>query len=76
MSATEPAEASTLFERYFADGDLEGLMSLYEEGAVFPSRMAPRPGTTRSVRLLRHTSIPAPSWCSEGPLSSPPETWR
>ena len=37
MSATEPAEASTLFERYFADGDLEGLMSLYEEDAVFPT---------------------------------------
>lgn len=37
MSAREPAEASTLFERYFADGDLEGLMSLYEEDAVFPT---------------------------------------
>jgi ketosteroid isomerase-like protein len=37
MIAREPAEASTLFERYFADGDLEGLMSLYEEGAVFPT---------------------------------------
>ena len=37
MSAREPAEASTLFERYFAEGDLDGLMSLYEEGAVFPT---------------------------------------
>ena len=37
MSAREPAEASTLFERYFADGDLEGLMSLYEADAVFPT---------------------------------------
>jgi ketosteroid isomerase-like protein len=37
MSAREPAEASMLFERYFADGDLEGLMSLYEEDAVFPT---------------------------------------
>ena len=37
MSAREPAEASTLFVRYFADGDLDGLMSLYEESAVFPT---------------------------------------
>ncbi len=37
MSAREPAEASRLFERHFADGDLEGLMSLYEEDAVFPT---------------------------------------
>jgi len=37
MSAREPAEASTLFERYFADSDLTGLMSLYEEDAVFPT---------------------------------------
>jgi ketosteroid isomerase-like protein len=37
MSAREPADASTLFERHFAANDLEGLMSLYEEGAVFPT---------------------------------------
>ena len=37
MSAREPAEATILFERYFAEGDLDGLMSLYEEGAVFPT---------------------------------------
>lgn len=37
MHAFEPAEASTLFERYFADGDLDGLMSLYEDDAVFPT---------------------------------------
>lgn len=37
MSALEPAEASRLFERYFANGDLEGLMSLYEKDAVFPT---------------------------------------
>ena len=37
MGAREPAEASRLFERYFADGDLDGLMSLYEEDAVFPT---------------------------------------
>lgn len=28
MSAREPGEASALFERYFAEGDLDALMSL------------------------------------------------
>jgi ketosteroid isomerase-like protein len=37
MRAGEPGEASTLFERCFAEGDLDGLMSLYEGGAVFPT---------------------------------------
>ena len=37
MSAHEPADASASFERYFANGDLEGLMSLYEKDAVFPT---------------------------------------
>jgi hypothetical protein len=37
MSAREPAEATTLFERYFADSDLTALMSLYEGNAVFPT---------------------------------------
>ena len=37
MSAREPADASTLFERHFAENDLDGLMALYEEGAVFPT---------------------------------------
>jgi len=51
MSAREPAEASSLFERYFAEGDLEGLMSLYEEGAVFPT---PR-GTSTGHDEIRAT---------------------
>jgi ketosteroid isomerase-like protein len=37
MSALQPAETSRLFEHDFADGDLDGLMSLYEEDAVFPT---------------------------------------
>ena len=37
MSAHEPAEASRLFERLFAAGDLDGLMALYEDDAVFPT---------------------------------------
>jgi ketosteroid isomerase-like protein len=51
MSAMEPAEASSLFERYFAEGDLEGLMSLYEEDAVFPT---PR-GTSTGHDEIRAT---------------------
>jgi hypothetical protein len=31
MSALQPVETSRLFEQYFADGDLDGLMTLYEE---------------------------------------------
>ena len=37
VSAREPGEASSLFERYFADGDLDALISLYEDDAVFPT---------------------------------------
>jgi hypothetical protein len=44
MSAHEPGEASTLFERYFAEGDLDGLMSLYESEAVFPTANATATG--------------------------------
>ncbi len=51
MTAREPAEASTLFERYFADGDLEALVSLYEETAVFPT---PR-GTSTGLDEIRAT---------------------
>jgi hypothetical protein len=56
MSAREPAEASILFERLFADGDLEGLMSLYEGDAVFP---APR-GTSTTAEVARRQ--PDGSW--------------
>lgn len=37
MKAMEPAEASALFERCFSDGDLDGLLSLYEDAATFPT---------------------------------------
>ena len=37
MGAHEPAEASRLFERLFAASDLDGLMALYEDDAVFPT---------------------------------------
>jgi hypothetical protein len=35
MGASRPDEASRLFEERFASSDLDGLMDLYEEGAVF-----------------------------------------
>ena len=44
MNAHETGEASTLFERYFAEGDLDGLMSLYENDAVFPTANATATG--------------------------------
>lgn len=37
MSSQQPADVSALFERCFADGDLEGLVALYENNAVFPT---------------------------------------
>ena len=51
MNAHEPGEASTLFERYFAEGDLDGLMSLYENDAVFPTANA----TATGVEEIRQT---------------------
>jgi ketosteroid isomerase-like protein len=37
VGAEEPGQASKLFETWFGDGDLEKLMSLYEDGAVLPT---------------------------------------
>jgi ketosteroid isomerase-like protein len=35
MSVDQPGQASRRFEALFRDGDLDGLMDLYEENAVF-----------------------------------------
>ena len=51
MSAMEPAEVSARFERCFAAGDLDGLMALYEDDAVFPT---PR-GTSTGHDEIRAT---------------------
>ena len=51
MKAMEPAEASVLFERCFGDGDLDGMLSLYEEGAAFPTPH----GTSRGREEIRAT---------------------
>ena len=76
MSAREPAEASSLFERYFAEGDLEGLMSLYEEGAVFPTPRGTSTGHDEIRATLKASSTPAPRWRSGSPWFSLPATWR
>ena len=41
MGGEGPAQTTMLFERCFADGDLDGIMNLYETDAVFPT-----PGAT------------------------------
>ena len=51
MSAHEPAEASRLFEMLFASGDLDGLMALYEDDAVFPTPH----GTSTGQAAIRTT---------------------
>jgi ketosteroid isomerase-like protein len=53
MSAREPAEAGILFVRYFTDGDLDGLMSLYEEDAVFPTPHGTSTGTDEIRATLK-----------------------
>ena len=53
MSANEPGEASTLFERYFADRDLDALMSLYEDEAVFPTPRSTATGLDEIRQTLR-----------------------
>ncbi len=44
MAATEPGHVIEQFTRYFNSGDIEGLASLYEDGAAF----IPEPGTVVS----------------------------
>jgi ketosteroid isomerase-like protein len=53
LNAHEPGEVSTLFERYFAEGDLDGLMSLYENGAVFPTANATATGRDEIRQTLK-----------------------
>lgn len=51
MGATRPEEASKLFEARFGAGDLEGLMELYEDDAVFTNAQGAHvgPGAIREV---------------------------
>jgi ketosteroid isomerase-like protein len=41
MAATEPGQVIEQFTEYFNSGDIEGLVSLYEDGAA----LIPEPGT-------------------------------
>lgn len=44
MGADRPSEASKLFEALFAAGDLDGLMDLYEDAAVFANAQGAHTG--------------------------------
>ena len=51
MSAINPGEASKLFEARFAAGDIDGLMELYEEDAVFTNAQGAH-GGSEAVRAV------------------------
>jgi uncharacterized protein (TIGR02246 family) len=51
MGAIHPGEASKLFEARFAAGDLDGLMELYEEDAVFTNAQGAHVGS-EAVRTV------------------------
>ncbi len=53
MSATEPGEASKIFENCFAAGDLDGLMDLYEPDAVFASPSGTATGLDQIREVLQ-----------------------
>lgn len=53
MGASKPADASKLFEVMFAEGDLDGLMTLYEEEAVFATPHGGATGPTDIRAILK-----------------------
>ena len=52
MGASRPDEASQLFEERFASSDLDGLMDLYEEGAVFTNARGAHTGSNAIREVL------------------------
>ena len=52
MGASRPAEASRLFEERFASSDLDGLMELYEESAVFTNAQGAHVGSIAIREVL------------------------
>ena len=52
MGASRPGEASKLFESRFAAGDLEGLMELYEDNAVFTNAQGAHVGSDAIRKVL------------------------
>lgn len=49
MTASSAAELIRMFSRCFSAGDIDGLMELYEEGAVFPNHH----GTHKGAEQIR-----------------------
>lgn len=84
MAATEPGQVIEQFVKYFNSGDLEGLRSLYEDGAAFVAE----PGTTVSDEaglrgVLQHfldtkgtISVVATTAVVNGDLSLTHSHWR
>ena len=52
MGASRPNEASRLFEERFASSDLDGLMDLYEDGAVFTNAQGAHEGSDAVREVL------------------------
>ena len=52
MGASRPNEASRLFEERFASSDLDGLMDLYEDGAVFTNAQGAHQGSDAIREVL------------------------
>lgn len=52
MAANQPGEASRLFEARFAAGDLDGLMELYEDDAVFTNAQGAHVGPEAIRQVL------------------------
>lgn len=52
MDANRPDEASRLFEERFGRSDLDGLMELYEEGAVFTNAQGAHTGSDAIREVL------------------------
>ena len=53
MGASSPADASKLFESMFAEGDLDGLMTLYEDEAVFATKSGGVTGPPHIKEVLK-----------------------
>ena len=52
MGASRPNEASRLFEERLASSDLDGLMDLYEDGAVFTNAQGAHEGSDAIREVL------------------------
>ena len=52
MGADHPGGASKLFETFFASGDLDGLMDLYEDAALFTNAQGVHSGSEAIREVL------------------------